>query len=332
MKLSLNNFLTAVKQIVVGGGRHTDNSPFNDSGYLHVSDAANLNSLHATASSGAALLARNVIILPVPSLALVVDSQVIETTIPYNFKVTNLLFRTDVAVTTGAKAATFTAGLDGTPMTGGVIALAGAQATGVATNSTSITALNSGTAGAKFSLTASAVTTFIEGNGHFEATVVNTDLANALQGTADETNATVVMVPAGTTAVGTIAWNVPWDFDEATDVLHVRVLASMATKSTDTNVLLASTSYLKVAGSALGSDLAVTAPTTVLSTTEQWLTFNFYGKNLKADNILYFKLATANNSTVGEEVLIHAIEFVYRSTLVSYHDTIDDTLTGTTRR
>lgn len=333
MKFSANNFLMAVKNLVTGGGRHDDNSPYNDSGYLHVSDAVNLNALLPTASSGAALAAKNVITIPIPDMTKLVNSQVWQVAVPYNFQVTSVLFRDDVAITTGAKAATFTAGIDGVAMTGGVIAVAGTLATGVATNGTAITALNNGTAGAKLSFTVSSVTTFSEGEGHLEATVVNKDLANTLQGSADETNAVVVKVPAGTTNIGVIAWQVPWDYDEKTDTLHVRVLASQDTKSTDTNDGLAATAYIKVAGSALGADLALTSPTTVLSTTEQFCVFNLYGKGLKADNILYFHLNTnGNNATVGEEVLIHEIEFVYRSTLVSYHETIDDTLTGANRR
>lgn len=329
MKFSASNFLTIVKQIVTGGGRRADNTAFSDSGYLHVSAAVSLATLLTPSTTQAA---KNTIILPIQDMTKIVNSQVFQVALPYNFQVTAVRWRDDVAVSTGGKATTFTAGITGSAMTGGVIVVSGAYATGVATNGTAITALNSGTPGATLSFTTSSTTTFSEGQGHLEAEVINTDLANTLQGSADETNARVLKVPAGTTDVGTVAWNVPWDFDENTDTLHVRVLASMATKSTDTNVLLASTAYLKVAGSALGSDLAVTAPTTVLSTTEQWCVFNFYGKNLKADNILYFKLAAANNATAGEEVLIHAIEFVYRSTLVSFHETTDDTLTGPNRR
>jgi hypothetical protein len=136
---------------------------------------------------------------------------------------------------------------------------------------------------------------------------------------ADETNARVIKVEEATDSVGHLTFPVPRDYDEATDVMKIRVLASQLTQSTDDDVELDSEVYLKTAGSALGSDLDLTAPGTVLSTTEQWIEFELTGEGLVRDEVINFELITNGaNDTDGEEVLIHAIEISYRSCLVSY--------------
>ena len=140
---------------------------------------------------------------------------------------------------------------------------------------------------------------------------------------ADETNARVVKVEETIDSIGHLTFPVPRDYDEATDVLKVRVLASMLTVSTDDDVELDSEVYVKTAGAALGSDLDPDAPGTVLSTTEQWLEFDLTGNSLTRDDVVNFELITnGGNDTDGEEVLIHAVQVAYRSTLVSY-DRVD---------
>jgi hypothetical protein len=137
--------------------------------------------------------------------------------------------------------------------------------------------------------------------------------------TADETNARVAKVEEAIDSIGHLTFPVPRDYDEATDVMKVRVLASMLTVSTDDDVELDSEVYVKTAGSALGSDLNPTAPGTVLSTTETWLEFDLTGNSLERDDVITFELITNGaNDTDGEEVLIHAVQVSYRSTLVSY--------------
>jgi hypothetical protein len=139
---------------------------------------------------------------------------------------------------------------------------------------------------------------------------------------ADETNARVIKVDDATDTIGTLTIPVPRDYDEATDTLKVRVLASQLTQSTDDDVQLDSSTYVKTAGSALGSDISPTAPSTVLSTTEQWIEFDLSDNSLVRDDVVNFNLTTNGaNDTDGEEVLIHAIQVVYRSCLVSYDET-----------
>jgi hypothetical protein len=99
------------------------------------------------------------------------------------------------------------------------------------------------------------------------------------------------------------------------------VLASQLSQSTDDDVELDAEAYVKVAGESLGSDLDPTAPGTVLSTTEQWIEVDLAGNGLTRDSVLTLELITNGaNDTNGEEVLIHAFEYSYRSVLTSYDE------------
>lgn len=148
-------------------------------------------------------------------------------------------------------------------------------------------------------------------------------IVNYLKGTADETNAVALKVEEAVDTVGHVVWKVPRDFDETAQCVVLRVLASMVTVSTDTDVELDLEVYHKVAGSALTADLDPTKPGTVLSATEQWIEFDLSTilgtTNGARDNVYFMEIITNGaNDTDGEEVLIHDVELVYRSTLVSH--------------
>lgn len=136
----------------------------------------------------AATLCKNTIILGPFSMALLVNSQLWEVVIPYAFTVTSVLFRCDIAITTGAKAATFTTRINAGATTGGVIAVAGTYATGATQAGTSISGSNTGTAGQTLESLVSGVTTFTEGYGHIELTVTNLDLAATIAAIAFKAN------------------------------------------------------------------------------------------------------------------------------------------------
>ncbi len=70
--------------------------------------------------------------------------------------------------------------------------------------------------------------------------------------TADESNARVVLVEQGIDTIGRLSFPVPRDYDEATDTIKVRVLASQLTVSTDDDVQFDSTAYVKTAGVGAG--------------------------------------------------------------------------------
>lgn len=95
------------------------------------------------------------------------------------FRITAVDFTVNSAVTTGSKAATLTAAINGTNITtGGVLALTSANCTpaGAVVNSTAPSAGNSGDAGDTVGVNVSSVTTFVEGSGLLTMTLVNTGI------------------------------------------------------------------------------------------------------------------------------------------------------------
>jgi hypothetical protein len=117
-------------------------------------------------------------------LADLVNTNIMAVNVPFAFTCTAARFRPRTPATTGAKAATLTAGIASTGtgaltnMTGGVLSLTSANMTPTNTPlaSTTITALNTGVAGASLGATVSAVTAFAEGDGYLEFDVTNTAL------------------------------------------------------------------------------------------------------------------------------------------------------------
>ena len=144
----------------------------------------------AAPTTGVAAVAfKETILIPIGAMTLVANTVNYSVALPYAFTLESVLFRADVPITTGAKAATLTAGINGTPCTGGVIAVAGAYTTGLTQAGSAITALNVGAAGNTIDIIASAVTAFSEGTGHIEATVINLSRANAAATIIAQTNA-----------------------------------------------------------------------------------------------------------------------------------------------
>jgi hypothetical protein len=131
---------------------------------------------------------KQTIVLGPFSMALLVNSQIWEIAIPYAFTVNSVLFRDDIAITTGAKAATFTTRINAVNLTGGVVAVAGTYATGATQAGTSVSGNNTGTAGQTLEAIVSGVTTFSEGYGHLEIQVTNNDLAATIAAIAFKLN------------------------------------------------------------------------------------------------------------------------------------------------
>lgn len=136
----------------------------------------------ANAATGVvANLAKQTFILPV-QLADIAAAETYKIAVPFAFTLNSVGFRTGKPASTAAKLATLTAQVNGTPVTGGVVALTSANqnATGTLTAGSAITALNTGTAGQTAEVATSAVTAFVEGDGWVEFSVTNNDLANAI--------------------------------------------------------------------------------------------------------------------------------------------------------
>jgi len=194
-----------------------------------------------------------------------------------------------------------------------------------------ITDNTGGTVSATIANTAGANPTTAEFENAIASIVARLNALMALQaGVADETNARVVKVEETVDTVGRITFVIPRDYDQQTDELKLRVLASQLTVSTDNDVQLDMQVYKKRAGAALSADLNPTPPGTVLSTTEQWIEFDLGQNSWLRDDVAQIVLITNGaNDTDGEEILIHGVELVYRSTLVSDEE---ETSAGVTLR
>lgn len=244
----------------------------------------------------------------------------------YRFELVALDFQTSIASTGSSATQTYNLEIGSTNVTGGtcVITLAGSSAVGEMTAGAAITALATGSATDTISIEqAASGTAFTAGAGSFVVTIRNLDVADAVAQTADETNAFVTKIDATVDTVGSVVWAVPRDYDESAQEVTLRVLTSQLTSSTDDDVELDLEVYHKVPGTALTADRNPTSPNTVLSTTEAWTEFDlstiFATNNISRDDTVTMTIITNGaNDTVGEEVLIHEVQMIYRSTLVSY--------------
>lgn len=110
--------------------------------------------------------------------ATIANTHEIGVIIPHNFILRGVGLRCKIPVTTGSKAATLTARVNGVACTGGVISAtsAGQTPTNTRQSGTAITAGNTGTAGQVVSVLVSAVTAFSEGDGYVEFDLTNTSL------------------------------------------------------------------------------------------------------------------------------------------------------------
>ncbi len=99
----------------------------------------------------------------------------------FAFKILKISASIVDAVTTGAKTATLTTAIAGTPTTGGIVIMSGTYALGTEqASSAPVTAANTGTSSQNITVTASAVTAFIEGGFMLHLEVQNMDTANGV--------------------------------------------------------------------------------------------------------------------------------------------------------
>lgn len=93
------------------------------------------------------------------------------------------------AITTGARAATLTTAIGGTPTTGGVVVVSGTYALGAEqASSAAVSGANDGTSIQAITITASSVTAFAEGGFVLNIQMQNLDSANAIASLADHIN------------------------------------------------------------------------------------------------------------------------------------------------
>ena len=107
----------------------------------------------------------------------------------YRFKIVRISASVVDAITTGGSAATLTTAIAGTPTTGGIVIMSGTYALGAEqASSAAITALNVGTSAEAVTVTASAVTPFVEGGFMLHMQIQNMDSADTAASLADHIN------------------------------------------------------------------------------------------------------------------------------------------------
>ena len=343
MKFSANNFFTIIKQVVVG-------TTSAQKGFWKTAEGVNLTGLRTFLSdnTGGAVNTTFAAGVGVTQIAFPVDDlsnatgagfgattagDVVTDYVPgYRFKLLALDFITGLAGTGSSASAVCNLEIGSTNVTNGTctVTLASTNTIGELTAGAAITGLQTGSATDAFSIEKATSTVFTAGAGTFIVTIQNLDTADAVAslvglqvGTSDETKARVLKIQETVDTIGSTIWKVPRDYDEYAQEVTLRVLASQLTSSTDDDVELDLQVYHKTPGTALSADRNPTKPGTVLSTTEQWVEFDlstiFASNNIARDDVITLTLITNGaNDTSGEEILIHDMELVYRSCLVSW--------------
>ncbi|KKM14326.1 hypothetical protein LCGC14_1707240, partial [marine sediment metagenome] len=340
-----------VKNVVTGGGR-TGGQPTHDAGYLKRAEGLDIGSLAGTLvdSGGGAVLGAIAVGVGVQQIAFDANlaagppagtsaADMVTDYVPgFKFKLLAIDFVTSIAGTGSSASQLFNLAIGSVDVTLGVctVTLASTNAVGELTAGAAITGAQEGSATDAISIEmAASGTAFTAGAGTFIVTIQNMDVADAFAAlvagsalVADETNARVLKIEQTVDTAGNIVFPIPRDYDEATDELRLRVLVSQLTLSTDDDVKLDVELYRKRAAVALSADLAPSftadSAVPVLTVAEQWIEFDLSSLTFLRDDVAIIELITnGGNDTAGEEVLIHAIELVYRSTLVSYDDEDD---------
>lgn len=138
----------------------------------------------------ASTIAKTTLTLPISLVGITGNSLAVAMIVPFAFILNSVNFRLTKVVSTAAKAATLTAQVNGSSVTGGAVALtsAGLATYGTVITGSAITAGNTGTAGQTVGVISSSVTSFSEGDGFLEFNVTNTDLSATLAAIAFKAN------------------------------------------------------------------------------------------------------------------------------------------------
>ena len=136
---------------------------------------------------------------------------------------------------------------------------------------------------------------------------------------ATETSGIAIVGAASTTALGTVLWTVPDDYDVTSDHLKVRALINAA-GATDNALTLDATVYNKREGTALSADLNPTASAVIpasASPTDDaaWREIDISGEGLLPGDALTINLLTQAHTT--DAVQVWAVVIEYKSMIVA---------------
>lgn len=149
---------------------------------------------------------------------------------------------------------------------------------------------------------------------------------NKLDLGADTNSFPAIVVATGTTAIGSVNYAIPRDYDEASDLLVIRVQAAITAGDVAVPIQLQGTlSYLLPGGtpvsiSAVKATLPFLTATANLSGTEATYEILLSGQGLKRDSLINVVLALSGATSAGP-AYIYGVEVLYDSTIVSYNDT-----------
>jgi len=127
-----------------------------------------------------------------------------------------------------------------------------------------------------------------------------------------------VVVSASQTDLGRLAFQIPRDYDESVDKLHIRFLCNSAG---DTNTpTIDGTMYRKRAGAAVSADIDPTISAAVNNNTAKadWVEIVSEGDGWHAGDAVCCEFTTSAHTT--DALNVYGLEVVYASDLVYYED------------
>ena len=127
-----------------------------------------------------------------------------------------------------------------------------------------------------------------------------------------------VQLPSSLTALGTLTFQIPRDYDESVDKLDLRFLVNSA-GDTNTPTIDASM-YRKRAGAALSSDIDPTISAAVNTNTVKagWVEVRSHGDGWQAGDAVTVILASSAHTT--DALNMYGLEVVYASDLAYFED------------
>jgi hypothetical protein len=147
--------------------------------------------------------------------------------------------------------------------------------------------------------------------------LANSVLATSVTRIADSEGFPILSAAASITAVAAVGFQVPRDYDEATDIIKFKFTAKMA-GATDVPTLTAAAKRSVLATAATTLTAVSGTPTAALSTTAQQFEIEYRGQGLTRGQRVEFTLTSGAHAT--DALLLQTLNASYHSTLVSYNE------------
>lgn len=152
----------------------------------------------------------------------------------------------------------------------------------------------------------------------FASLIGDSVLAASVTRIADAEGFPVLNAAATITAVAAVLFEVPRDYDEATDELFVEFTAKMG-GATDVPTLTLAVKTSVLATAAVTLTASTSATTAALSATAQKFSLKYLTQGIKRGMRLGITITSGAHTT--DAIQLQTLNVVYRSTLVSYNET-----------